>query len=256
MNIDPIEANLYQLYGLVAERGHFPVKEAGPFRSITAAGTPWPDMNFIPGLPSGLPGADIGLLAGQIRQEGWSKITILNQAVLTPVAQADLRTNGFLPATQWTNMELDLANAGEWEDKAVRAADDTRVTEVTTADELTGWLEVVEKVLFNGKPLEKDMFLSGIADNIFKLLSVYYKGRVASTGLIFLGRTPGVYMVATDPGYRRLGLAGRLMERARQTALDAGYEKLVLHSTREGLDFYLSLGFTGKGKMTLYYLRK
>lgn len=262
MKIDPIEHNLYELYGRVAEMGGYPMKgagplkEAGPFRSFSQPGVTWPDMTFIAegtgavGVgTSAFGGGTIGELARLIREEGWSRTLILGQRWLDGLTQGELRANGFLPVTQWTNMVFPP-------DKMNSPGGTMAVAEVRDEAALSDWMGVVEKVLFNSRALPEDIFFKGVKSNIFRLLTVYYEGKAAATALIFLGEVPGVYMVATAPAYRRKGLARALMDRARAVVLAAGYKELVLHSTKEGLEFYLSLGLEAKEKMTLYYLRK
>jgi len=263
MRIDPVEHNLYEIYGMVAQMGHYPMKEAASFRSFSQPAVTWPDMSFVAEGVNELSAGAIGELARQIRADGWARTLILGQRWLTSEVQSELRANGFLPVAQWTNM---IFPREDWKlsEGRYRSADGPvevseapfSISEVKDRAMLSDWLRVVEKVLFNNRTLPEDIFLKGIESNIFRALTVYYGEKTAATALIFMGEVPGAYMVATDPEYRRKGLARALMDHARAMVFAAGYKELVLHSTKEGLEFYLSLGFRAEDKMTLYYLRK
>jgi GNAT superfamily N-acetyltransferase len=61
------------------------------------------------------------------------------------------------------------------------------------------------------------------------------------------GATVGVYHVATRPGYRRRGLAGRLLSVALYEAQQAGAELATLTATPEAHLLYESLGFRACG---------
>lgn len=255
MRTDLIERNLYELYGAIAQMGPYPMKEAFPFRSFSQPSVIWPDMSFVAEGAKELTTGAFGELARLIKEEGWSRTLILGQQWLSGAVQSDLRANGFLPVAQWTNMIFSHEDRGLFESRPPAADSLIEVREVKDRAMLSDWLRVVERVLFSGRALHEDIFLKGIESNIFRLLSVYYGGKTAATALIFLGEAPGAYMVATDPAYRRKGLASALMDHARAMVFAAGHKELALHSTKEGLEFYLSLGFKAQDKMTLYYSR-
>jgi GNAT superfamily N-acetyltransferase len=63
------------------------------------------------------------------------------------------------------------------------------------------------------------------------------------------GATVGVYHVATLPGYRRRGLAGRLLVGALREARAAGCRVATLTATPEARRLYESLGFRACGVM-------
>ena len=262
MRTDIVEHNLYELYGMIAQMGPYPMKESLLFRSFSQPAMIWPDMSFVAEEVNELSPGAFGELAQLIREGGWSRTLVLGQRWLSNEVQADLRANGFLPVTQWTNMVFSLEDGELFEgrppgaDRSMEVRESPiEIREVKDRVQLSDWLRVVEKVLFNNKALPEDIFLKGLESNIFRLLSVYYGGKTAATALIFLGEVPGAYMVATDPEYRRKGLASALMDHARAMVFAKGYKELALHSTKEGLEFYLSLGFKAQDKMTLYYSR-
>jgi len=245
---------------MVAQMGHYPMTESLLFRSFSQPAVIWPDMSFVAEDVNELSPGAFGELAQLIREGEWSRTLILGQRWLSKEVQADLRANGFLPVAQWTNMIFPLEDGGGFEGRPPEAGGlievrGVKVREVKDRAGLSDWLRVVEKVLFNNKALVGDIFFKGMESNIFRLLSVYYEGKMAATALIFMGEVPGAYMVATDPAYRRKGLARAIMDHARMMVFAAGYRELVLHSTKEGLEFYRSLGFKAQDKMTLYYSR-
>jgi GNAT superfamily N-acetyltransferase len=66
------------------------------------------------------------------------------------------------------------------------------------------------------------------------------------------GETVGVYHVATLPGYRRRGLAGRLLALALDEARTSGARLATLTATPEARMLYESLGFASCGLIELW----
>ena len=96
--------------------------------------------------------------------------------------------------------------------------------------------------------------MEGINSGTFELLIGFYKDAPASTTMLFKGKDAGIYMVATLPEFRKKGLAKIMLHKTHELALNAGYKKVLLHSTKEGFYLYNSLGYKTKGKLILFFL--
>jgi GNAT superfamily N-acetyltransferase len=65
------------------------------------------------------------------------------------------------------------------------------------------------------------------------------------------GREALVINVYTEPRFRRLGLARRMMEALIDWSRTAGIERIALHASPDGRPLYESLGFTATNELRL-----
>ena len=65
------------------------------------------------------------------------------------------------------------------------------------------------------------------------------------------GREALVINVYTEPGFRRLGLARRMMEALIEWSRAAGIERIALHASPDGRPLYESLGFLATNELRL-----
>jgi ribosomal protein S18 acetylase RimI-like enzyme len=80
----------------------------------------------------------------------------------------------------------------------------------------------------------------------------YYQQLPAATVLVFHGKEAGIYMVAVLPVFRKKGLGKILMQKVHAMLTAKGYRRALLHSTKQGLSLYQSLGYQPTGKMILF----
>ena len=62
---------------------------------------------------------------------------------------------------------------------------------------------------------------------------------------------PMIFNVYAEPGYRRRGIARRLMEVMIEWCRQEGYQVVDLHSSDQGRPLYLSMGFTPTSELRL-----
>jgi ribosomal protein S18 acetylase RimI-like enzyme len=95
-------------------------------------------------------------------------------------------------------------------------------------------------------------------------VAVASSGEVVSTGGVIVDRhipTPKnlsgqvgyILNVATDPEYRRRGLARRIMQAVLDWLAACGVQKIALHTSDAGQHLYASLGFEPSNEMRLYF---
>jgi GNAT superfamily N-acetyltransferase len=60
---------------------------------------------------------------------------------------------------------------------------------------------------------------------------------------------PLVVNVYTDPGHRRRGISRALMQAVMRWATEQGFDRVVLHASKEGRALYESLGFQATNEM-------
>jgi hypothetical protein len=105
-----IANNLYGLYEGLAKRGLVSSGSAGSFEFIRHDGFEWPNMVYRRG-GAGRPigGEDIRLLKEAMLLRGCPRLVILHMEELTPEIQGALASERFIPATEWVNMAIPVA---------------------------------------------------------------------------------------------------------------------------------------------------
>lgn len=71
-----------------------------------------------------------------------------------------------------------------------------------------------------------------------------------------VGRRGYVYNVFVEPGYRRQGIARRLMDAALDFARQQGIRRVRLHASEAGRALYVSMGFTPTNEMGIELLEE
>ncbi|MEX2458325.1 MAG: GNAT family N-acetyltransferase [Actinomycetota bacterium] len=75
---------------------------------------------------------------------------------------------------------------------------------------------------------------------------------VGSSGLMISSRVAGIYNVATDPEFRRRGIASAMTGRALREARDRGYQVAILGASPMGLPVYTRMGFVEVCRLRFY----
>ena len=75
---------------------------------------------------------------------------------------------------------------------------------------------------------------------------------VGSSGLMVSARVAGIYNVATDPEFRRRGIASAMTGRALREARDRGYQVAILGASPMGLPVYSRMGFAEVCRLRFY----
>lgn len=246
-----IEENLYAIYSDIIASGLVATGDAGSFSFITHPGYAWPDMIYSRRPSSELSNpVDMAPLARLCSSASCPRLVILGEARVTDEALGQLSELRFRPVTRWTNMAIDI---GQPEMEPVQGQLKGAVIDADSPDEWRDWSSVVESVLFKGGKLDRSIFSYAAGEGLFKLLIGYFNDQPVTASLLYLGKSAGMYMVATLPGFQGRGFAAELMRLAQSAARSAGYGSIVLHSTQAGLDFYKRMGFREYGKLLLFY---
>jgi ribosomal protein S18 acetylase RimI-like enzyme len=253
-----IAKNLYDLYDSLA--GHELVHSGitGGFEFVRHEGFAWPNMAYRPGRSGPARREEIRLLKELMVSEGWPKLVLFDEEGMTGEVQELLAKERLIGATEWVNMALPVgksAGHGRWESENVGKMGnlECRRIDVDNPGEWSQWASVVSGVLFKNTPLDPGLFRHPGIKQQFSLMTAYVDGKAVATCLLYFGESAGLYMVATLPEFQGKGFGRQLMGYSRAEAAARGYEFVVLHSTKAGLNFYSGLGFKSFGKLFLYY---
>jgi len=246
-----IAENLYDVYKDLAASGIVTLGKTGRFEIISHPGYAWPNMIY-PGQDTRLAanGLDIPSLSQLPSSADSPKLVVFGEEHATPETLQQLSSLRFLPATKWVNMtaRIDALQVKNAKDRIKCEVIDSKKEE-----QWRDWASVVEPVLFRNARLDSRLFQYAEENGLFKLLTGYFEGQPVSTALLYYGKHPGFYMVATSPGFQGRGFAAELIRFGASIARSAGHDSIVLHSTQAGLEFYRKLGFQEYGKLLLYY---
>jgi GNAT superfamily N-acetyltransferase len=246
-----IADNLYSLYGGLAEHGLVSSGRAGGFEFVKHEGFAWPNMAYR-GHRTDRPAGrqEVRLLKESVALHDCPGLLILDKEELTAEMQEALAEERFVAVTEWVNMAMPVGGS-----KLVSGdLFECRTVDVEDPDEWGKWASIVSNVLFKGEPMDPALFRHPAVKKQFILITGYADGVPVATCLLYLAGNPGLYMVATQSSQQGKGFGRRLVEHAQAEAGARGYEFVVLHSTRAGLDFYNKLGYGAFGKLVLYFL--
>lgn len=242
------EDNLYRLFKAVKSISDvecFDDQQTG-FSYIKHNGFEWPNMSYLG--TQQYSQCNFELLVNKVKAQIFPRLFILNQTVTQDQAFYEkLSLNKFIIGGQWVNMFLDLS---EYQDQA----GDAKLAEVKSFEEVADWTACVSQSLFNGKPLDANVFYKGIEAGIFRLFAKILDGRIIATSLAFIAVDgPGIYMVSTHPQFRKRGFGNEIMNFTLNQLKISGYNKVELQSTRDGLSLYSKIGFQQNALLPLYY---
>jgi GNAT superfamily N-acetyltransferase len=119
------------------------------------------------------------------------------------------------------------------------------VDRVTTADDLSTWIDVWTSV--SGEPrAPRETLYASLGLKRLEPLRHYLarlNGRPVGVSQLFLGQqAAGVYAVAVRPDYRRIGIGAALVQRPLLEARTLGYDLAVADPAADTLPFFTTLG--------------
>jgi GNAT superfamily N-acetyltransferase len=245
-----IAANLYDLYNGLAKRGLVSSGSVGGFDFVRRDGFEWPNMAYRSSGVASLPSREeFRLLQELMASHQCPRLVILDMEGLTAEAQEVLAEERLIAAGEWVNMALPLGRSKPVGHGLLQC----REIDADDPDEWSGWASVVSNVLFKGGMIDAAMFRDREMKKRFVLMAAFADGVPVAACLLNLGENAGLYMVATLKSFQGKGFGKVLMEYAQAKAAARGYEFVVLHSTKAGLNLYNNLGYRTFGKLILYY---
>jgi ribosomal protein S18 acetylase RimI-like enzyme len=247
---DGIVKNLYGLYDDLAGHGLVSSGSTGGFEYVRHGGFAWPNMAYRQSWSGPATREELRLLKGSMASGICPRLVILDGEELTAEIRGALAEERFIAATEWVNMAVPV-------ERSARSGkqDLLQCREINADDpgEWSHWASVVSDVLFKNQPLDPTLFRQPAIKKQFILMTGYSRGIPVATCLLYLAENAGLYMVATLPAFQGKGFGRQLMEHAQVAAGARGYEFVMLHSTKTGLNFYIRMGFKNFGKLFLYY---
>lgn len=162
-----------------------------------------------------------------------------------------LKKYGFYTIEQWRLMSFDLD-----ENPAFRNSflENYNFGLVKSEYDLNGWVDTVRNSLFQNKQLDKNIFLF-LSSSGSELIYIRKYNEIVGAAMVYYDQneTAGIYMVCINPEERGFGLGKALVIFTLEQIKKRKINKIVLQSTKAGLNLYLKTGFTASGICNLIY---
>ncbi|MDG1476831.1 MAG: GNAT family N-acetyltransferase, partial [Vicingaceae bacterium] len=235
-----------ELFNCINDSGNSKLITSLPFETSFSSSSSWPDLIYLKDTTKEIKHLDLT----SIVNKSPSKTLLIDEKVLTEKNLSSIASVGFKPSAMWINMKLPLnaKNSAKNTDLNIKSL------EINQHTDIKSWIKIVEKVLFNGATLNPSIFTSEIKSGRFKLILAYKNNIPVGTTMLFYGKQAGIYMVAIEKEYRKMGIAQALMNFAHNLAHKNGYEIVLLHSTKKGKNLYKKMGYIAENKNYLFYL--
>jgi ribosomal protein S18 acetylase RimI-like enzyme len=122
---------------------------------------------------------------------------------------------------------------------------------------LDQWVSIVSKEIFNGEPLSINLFKNLVNTGKCSLIGFLKNDTIIGSAMIYYDENgfAGIYMVAVDKGFRRLGIGLNILEFTLSYLKDKKANKVFLQSTKPGYPLYKKLGFEKDNIYNLYKLK-
>lgn len=240
-------AVLYNLSSLFAAVGILDgsvfVKQAG-YSMVKAPGSAWPNMIFDVNSDA-VNGKWIDSVVADIHKY---EIQPLMMCEDNAVLNAIFKEKGFAPIDRWLNMHLSISFTPDRYDNGVA------VSLVEKAGDISAWVKVVSKILFNSKPLKEEVFI-GLSKANAEIVVAKFGNETIGTTLIYYDDTgtAGLYMVGVTEEYRGKGIGRMLLDFSMEQILKREKDLCVLQSTKKGLHLYARYGFESDSNYNLLY---
>jgi len=178
--------------------------------------------------------------------------------IITPetdrLVESTLENSGMMAIDLLTGMAIDLKIfSNKYYGKKI--SNDLNIIEVSSAGQLSHWLEIVNKVIFKGKKLNQELF-SGLIGNPSIHFYTGYVGNVpAATSMSFIN-TPsaGFYNIATLPAFRKRGFGTAMTAYSMIEAGNKGCTTGILHASLMGNPVYLKMGYKPYGEYKVFWM--
>ena len=161
------------------------------------------------------------------------------------------KLNGIYPIDQWVLMGVNIRNL-----YLSRKNVDEKIVlgKIKETDEIENWLNLVSKTLFSDKRLSKELFLF-LWSSGHELIYLKKNDKIIGTSFIYFDEynVAGIYMVCIASEFRMQGLGNLIMNYCFKCITARKIERIVLQSTKDGINLYKSLGFTQTGVCNLLY---
>jgi ribosomal protein S18 acetylase RimI-like enzyme len=234
---DPNLSNLFSLYERVgsgySESDLFSFEG---FKVVKTTASVWPNFAFdIEPIA-----VDKGILASIV--EHMKDLNMRPTAVVAagPGLMGALKSQGFMPADQWTSM--DYAKIGNR--RAGVEKDGASVSLIKDRDAIKAWSEIVSQELFAGRSLDFEIFVN-LQRAGADLLSIRKAGELVGSAMIYFDEngSPGIYMLCIRSSHQGQGFGRLILEACLARLQEKAIDTVYLQSTQKGLSLYRRSGF-------------
>jgi hypothetical protein len=255
VNINPgrlITSNLYSLYEFLGSQKGCYIYKGETVDWVISKSSCWPNMIFNTRMAKNHDPEKINSVILRINNKEAPPFWIISPETDSFV-QPFLEKNGMVAVDLLPGMAINLEDFNENFRKKVSG--DFKMSEVSRSDQMTKWLEIVNKVIFKGKKLNQEIFM-GITGNpsIHFYLGTVKDIPVATSMSFICEHSAGFYNIATLPEYRKRGYATAMTAYAMTEAFRKSCKTGILHASVMGEPVYSSMGFRPFGEYKVLWM--
>ncbi|MBN3035442.1 MAG: hypothetical protein JW861_07625 [Bacteroidales bacterium] len=245
-----VEENLYDLYIQMGKISNRILHVAEDISWVNCRPTAWPNFIFNPLIPESSARERVGWICDQIRKKIAPPFWLTSPKTKPDGLAILMEEQGMRVIAEWPGIVMDSNNIHDYD----RPLDYITIP-VTHHSELEPWLKIASRVLFNNGLLETEIFEKLIPDPRFDLfLGLLDDKPVASEMNYYAAGVNGMYMGATLPEYRKMGIGKAIVYDAAISGREKGFPIAIAQSSVMGLPSWKKLGFNLHYNMYLWWM--
>ncbi len=233
-----IDQNINQYYYYLAKKNCLNLYKGSELSWISNSSLNF--LNTIFALPSKASTQIIENIFINILEKKYPAYLLFNDKEVSEDFEKALLLHNFEIASKWSGMTLEIKQL-----YAATPLPDFEIRLAHSYKELKDWLSIIETGLFrNMEKLEFSFFKNLLNDPKINFYLAYYQKQPATAIMSFNSDDVcGLYLLATLPQYRRMGMADTLMKEAINHGYRQGMKYSTLQATEAGYKIYERMGF-------------
>jgi len=244
-----IEDNLYSFYREIAVSAGLEYTERFSLKAVKSGGKTWPDYILGSSINDMI---NLGKIAGLMKNGEFPAFWIRN-AASDDDFELQAKTEGIRKIFSWQGMHNDQFH--EYQLSSPSDFSNLVLSEVTTAGDLQGWIDVINTELMSGKGIEISVFQNVLDKSNFRIFCALSQDETVATLLFYIHEgIAGIYLVSVKKEYRRKGIGRWLTGSAMNALISQGIFTFVLHATPAACSLYKSLNFKEYCNFNIYWM--
>lgn len=248
-----ITSNLFQLYEFIGKEKGCLLHKGKNVDWVISKPSCWPNMIFNTRITGQNKSDEIKEISGLIRQKAAPPFWIITPETDGEIEMV-LENNGMIAIDQLPGMSIDLGQFIKRNQGKNKIAD-LEITEVSSAEQLSHWCEIVDKVIFKGKKLNQELFIRLTGNPSIHFYTGYIQDIPAATSMSFISPpSAGFYNIATLPAFRKKGFGTAMTSYSMVEAGNKGCTTGILHASIMGEPVYSKMGYQTYGEYKVFWM--
>ncbi len=247
-----MDENINNLFCFYREAGASPsvlLVEKEQFSVVSEKKNGWPQMVFEINFSEN-PALAVSRVLSEIVKQHLPGFALCDAALFGAKELDYLRREGIYPVKTWTLMDTAPGIPG-----IGQRSENIEIRKLNTPEELNAFAGLVNAELLQSTKFDPELAKELRTKGGSSFYGLFVTGKLVSVLLAFSEtKVTGLYFIATNPAYRRQGLASCLIRHV----IDACHpttKKIVLQAVPGAVPLYTHLGFVPRGKLVIFWKR-